>query len=359
VIEQIGQIFSADHTMLIPAVVLMVTVGVLFILNHFLREYWETRKFQFQFTMLILTLISGVMIIIVLPFSDTLRGQLLTLLGVLLSASIAFSSTTFIGNILAGLMLKVIKNIKLGDFITVSDVTGRATEMSLLHVEVQTEQSDLVMIPNILMVTQPVKVVRSSGTIISIDVSLGYDIERSKISALLCLAVDDAGLSDGFVQIRELGDFSITYRAAGRVKDTLSLLSVKSNLYGYALDRLHGAKIEIVSPNFMNTRTVQDIQIIPKKSSRSAVEKSDGNVEKLIFEKAEKALAITNITTELHSLSLALENKEEPLADAERENAESKIEQLKVELKIKQELLDEDDIAPAKADYSSSSQLPS
>jgi hypothetical protein len=47
------------------------------------------------------------------------------------------------------------------------------------------------------------------------------------------------------------------------------------------------------------------------------------------------------------------------LADAERENAESKIEQLKVELKIKQELLDEDDIAPAKADYSSSSQLPS
>ncbi|MFT6114030.1 MAG: hypothetical protein ACJA10_000967 [Oleispira sp.] len=113
----------------------------------------------------------------------------------------------------------------------------------------------------------------------------------------------------------------------------MSLLSVKSNLYGYALDRLHGAKIEIVSPNFMNTRTVQDIQIIPKKQSRSAVLKSDGNVEKLIFEKAEKASAITHITTELHTLSLAFENKEEPLADA--------------------------DIAPAKADYSSSSQLPS
>jgi small conductance mechanosensitive channel len=210
-----------------------------------------------------------------------------------------------------------------------------------------------------LMVTQPVKVVRSSGTIISIDVSLGYDIERSKISELLCLAVDDAGLSESFVQIRELGDFSITYRAAGRVKDTLSLLSVKSSLYGYALDRLHGAKIEIVSPNFMNTRTVQDIQIIPKKSSRSAVEKSDGNVGELIFEKAEKASAINNITTELHKLSVALDNDEEPLAESDRESNESKIEQLKVELKIKQELLDEDDIAPEKADHSSSSQLPS
>jgi Skp family chaperone for outer membrane proteins len=104
---------------------------------------------------------------------------------------------------------------------------------------------------------------------------------------------------------------------------------------------------------------VQDIQIIPKKSSRSAVEKSDGNVGELIFEKAEKASAINNITTELHKLSVALDNDEEPLAESDRESNESKIEQLKVELKIKQELLDEDDIAPEKADHSSSSQLPS
>ena len=357
--EQVSQIFSADNKVLILIAVVLTMVGILFSLNRFLREYWETRKFQFQLTMLILTLITGVMIIVVLPISDTLRGQLLTLLGVLFSASIAFSSTTFIGNILAGLMLKVIKNIKLGDFITVSDVTGRATEMSLLHVEVQTEQSDLVTIPNILMVTQPVKVVRSTGTIISVDVSLGYDIERSKISGLLCLAVEDAGLSDGFVQIRELGDFSVTYRAAGRVKDTLSLLSVKSSLYGYVLDRLHGAKIEIVSPNFMNTRTVQDVHIIPKKSSHAPVENSDGSVEKIIFEKAEKASAITNMATELDKLSAALADKEEPLAEAERETAESKIEQLKVELKIKKELLDEDETAPEEAVITSSESISS
>lgn len=342
--ELINLIVFADSKVLIPISVLLGMAALLFILNRFLREYWSTRKFQFQLTMLILTLVSGVLIIIVLPFSDTLRGQLLTLFGVLLSASIAFSSTTFIGNILAGFMLKVIKNIKLGDFITVSDVTGRATEMSLLHVEIQTEQSDLVTIPNILMVTQPVKVIRSTGTIISIDVSLAYDVERSKISELLCLAVEDAGLSDGFVQIRELGDFSVTYRAAGRIKDTLSLLSVKSSLYGYVLDRLHGAKIEIVSPNFMNTRTVQDIDIIPKQTRHSSVEKNESKAEKIIFEKADKASAITNITTELDQLTAILANKEEPIKRAEREKIESKIDQLKADLKVKKELLDEDDI---------------
>lgn len=344
--EQIIQLFSVDNKMFILILVVLGIVSVLFSLTHFFREYWETRRFQFQLTMLILSLFSCVLIIIVLPTNETLRGQLLTLFGVLFSASIAFSSTTFIGNILAGFMLKVIKNIKLGDYITVNDVTGRATEMSLLHVEIQTEQSDLVTIPNMIMVTQPVKVVRSTGTIVSVDVSLGYDISRSKIAELLCLAVEDAGLTDSFVQIRELGDFSVTYRAAGRISDTSALLSVKSNLYGAVLDRLHGAKIEIVSPTFMNTRTVQDIQMIPKGYKHSAKESNDGSAEKVIFEKAEKASAVSNTQIEIEKLAAALERKEEPISDEEKKITEEKIEQLKVELKIKEDQLGEDEVKP-------------
>lgn len=342
--EKITQLFSADNEMIILTLVLLGIITVLFSLNHFLREYWESRRFQFQLTMLVLSLLSCVLVIIVLPINETLRGELLTLFGVLLSASIAFSSTTFIGNILAGFMLKVIKNIKLGDYITVNDVTGRTTEMSLLHIEVQTEQSDLVTIPNTVMVTQPVKVVRSTGTIISVDISLGYDVPRSKISELLCLAVEDAGLTDSFVQIRELGDFSVTYRAAGRITDTSALLSIKSNLYGAVLDRMHGAKIEIVSPNFMNTRTVQDVQMIPKGQKHSPKENSDGSVEKIIFEKAEKASAISNIQLEIEKLAAQLEDKEEPVSDEQKNSAVTKIEQLKVELKIKEEQIQEDEV---------------
>lgn len=354
--EQIDQLFSFDNKMLILTFVVLGIITVLFSLNHFLREYWESRRFQFQLTMLILTLFSCVLVIIVLPINETLRGQLLTLFGVLFSASIAFSSTTFIGNILAGFMLKVIKNIKLGDYITVNEVTGRATEMSLLHVEIQTEQSDLVTIPNMIMVTQPVKVVRSTGTIISVDVSLGYDVSRSKIADLLCLAVEDAGLTDSFVQIRELGDFSVTYRAAGRISDTSALLSIKSNLYGAVLDRMHGAKIEIVSPNFMNTRTVQDVQMIPKAQKHTPKENSDGSVEKIIFEKAEKASAISNIQTEIEKLAAQLGDKKEPVSEEQKQSAAAKIDQLKVELKIKEEQLIEDDENPET--YSSSSQSP-
>jgi small-conductance mechanosensitive channel len=316
---------------------------LLALLNRHLRKYWEKRKFQFQFLMLCLTVIAIVVIIIVLPLSDALRGQLLSLFGILLSAAIAFASTTFIGNILAGVMLRVIKNIKLGDYITVDNITGRATEMNLLHVEVQTEQSDLVTIPNIHMVTYPVKVVRSSGTIVSIDISLGYDISRQQISKQLCLAAEDAGLTDGFVQIRNLGDFSITYRIAGHLQDTSNLLSVRANLHTTVLDRLHADNIEIVSPSFMNTRAIKEQPIIP---SNQVVEEevSDNKLEKLAFEKAQMASSVTNAQTVIDQLTSELELGKGSLSKQDRAAIEEKLKVSNDQLNEEQERLKKQDV---------------
>ena len=309
---------------------------LLALLNRYLRKFWEKRKFLFQLLMLCLTLVTIVGIIIALPLSDALRGQLLTLLGILLSAAIAFASTTFIGNILAGVMLRVIKNIKLGDYITVDNITGRATEMNLLHVEVQTEQSDLVTIPNIHMVTYPVKVVRSSGTIVSIDISLGYDISRQQISKQLCLASEDAGLTDGFVQIRNLGDFSVTYRIAGHLQDTSNLLSVRANLHNAVLDRLHADNIEIVSPSFMNTRAIKEQPIIPTPHLMEE-EISSNKLEELAFEKAEMASSISKVETAIEQLSTELELGKETLSNQDRELIEEKLRILNGQLNEEQE----------------------
>ena len=59
------------------------------------------------------------------------------------------------------------------------------------------------------------KVVRASGTIVSIEVSLGYDASRPAIKESLIAAADSIGLEQPFVQLRDLGDFSVTYRIAG------------------------------------------------------------------------------------------------------------------------------------------------
>ena len=227
------------HAFLPALATIAVVVLVLFVVHWVLRRRWQDdpdAQFRFQLIMLALTLAGCLAVIVDLPISETLRGQLLSLIGILLSAAIALSSTTFIGNIMAGIMLKALRKVRPGQFIIVGGVTGRVTEMKLLHAEVQTELRDLVTVPYMYMVTQPLQIVRSSGTIITAEVSLGYDVAYQQIFDVLRRATAQAGLSDGFVQVRELGDFSVTYRAAGLLLDVDSLISARSRLREAMLD---------------------------------------------------------------------------------------------------------------------------
>ena len=177
--------------------------------------------------------------------SETATGQLLSLIGILLSAAIALSSTTLIGNAMAGLMPRSVKSFHLGDFVRIGDHFGRVTEHGLFHVEIQTEDRDLTTLPNLYMVTNPVKVTLSSGTIVSAEVSLGYDIPNGKVEDCLKDAASNAGLSDPFVLITDLGDFSVSYRISGMLTEVRHLISVQSRLRRMMLDGLHRSAITI------------------------------------------------------------------------------------------------------------------
>ncbi len=299
---------------------LAVLLGVVLALagiNTVLRRRWRSKpelQFRFQLIMLALTLAGLIALLVALPVSETLRGQLLSLLGILLSASIALASTTFIGNVMAGVMLRLIQNARPGDFISVGDLSGRITEMDLLHTELQTEDRDLVTVPNLLMVTQPLRRVRASGTIVSCEVSLGYDVPRKRIASLLVEASAAAGLEEGFVQVRQLGDFSVTYRVAGLLSDTTHLISTRSKLREAVLDHLHGADIEIVSPNFMNTRALGENQrTLPQaEASPAGVEDaSSGEAEAVAFDKADEAASVEQLRSALKDREAALEDEKD------------------------------------------------
>ena len=192
------------------------------------------------------------------------KSSITSLIGIVLSAVLGLSATTFIGNALAGIALKLRKSFKPGDFITVNDVFGRVTEQGLFHTEVQGIDRDLISLPNMTLATNSVKVTRSSGTFINVDCSLGYDVNRLKIEEALLKAAKDSDLIEPFVHILSLGDFSIVYRVHGLLKDVKSIVSAKSRLTGSVIDALHDAGIEIVSPNFMNQKPIGDTALYPK-----------------------------------------------------------------------------------------------
>jgi hypothetical protein len=223
----------------------------------------------------------------------------------LVSAAIALSSTTFLGNMMAGVLLRVVRSFRPGDFIRVEGHFGRVSEQGLLHTEIQTEDRDLVTLPNLFLVTHPVRVIRASGTVVSADVSLGYDVSHRRVQTALLKAAAAAGLAEPFVQIIELGDFSIAYRVAGILTEVKQLLTVRSRLRAAVLDHLHGADIEIVSPRFQNQRLVaEDARFMPPREPEPAGAATSREIfpEELIFDKADQAESLTRLRAAHQSL---------------------------------------------------------
>jgi small conductance mechanosensitive channel len=296
---------------LLPGLATLVVVGaVLATINYVLTRRFGAHpraRFRIQVVMLLLTLVGLLAVILVISRNDPeMRGQLLGFVGILLSATIALSSTTFLGNGLAGVLLRVVASFRTGDFISVGDNFGRVSERSLLHTEIQTEDRDLTTLPNLYLVTNPVRVVRTSGTIVSATVSLGYDVPRTTVEEALIEAAGSVDLGDPFVQILDLGDFSITYRIAGLLTEVKHLLSTRSALRASILDTLHGNGIEIVSPNFMNTRALErGVAILPPESRvASSSAPTDARApESVVFDKAEEAERIEDLMSRRKQLA--------------------------------------------------------
>jgi len=285
-------------------------------------------------------LAGAIAIILALPLGDSLRGQITSLIGIVLSAVLALSSATFIGNALAGIMLRAVNSFRAGDFIRVTDHFGRVTERGLFHTEIQTENRDLLTLPNLFLATNPVKVTRSSGTFISGICSLGYDVNHKKIEQALIKATEMAELKDGFVRIQELGDFSVVYQVYGMISDIKTILSAESRLNGMILDALHEADIEIVSPNFMNQRQVGDTVFIPTKM-RAINKKSQDSPEDKIFDKADEAESVEKQKQLIRDTEEKIKELADALKAAEDEEAKAKIQGTITQLKgIKERMID-------------------
>ena len=237
----------------------------------------------------LIVLFGALSFILALPIDGSLKGQILSFLAIVISAGIALSSTTVLGNLMAGLMNNAMKRFRNGDLIKIENMHGRVTKTSTFHTEIQLEDSNFMTIPNLYIASYPVKLIRKANTVVSTNVSLGYDVARVKIENALKEAAIATGLTDPYVYITSLGDFSVVYRIHGFLEDSSKYFSTSSMLNAMVMDVLHAKEIEIVSPSFMNQRKVEGQVFIPKISREKIVPSNESSPEELIFDEAIKS----------------------------------------------------------------------
>ena len=309
-----------------------------------LAHYWliarepnlgsETRLPR-QIIMLLGTVAVIILVVIVAPLTEGTRNQTLSIIGLGIFAVIAFSSTSFVTNFMAAITLRVTKPFNIGDFVTVRDSFGKVSERGLFDTEIQTENRELVSMPNSLFVLTPVKVTRRSGVIISSTLSLGYDTHHAKIEPLLLLAARAAELDDPYVQILGLDDISVCYRVSGMLLDVKTLLSSRSKLNQCVLDSLHRSQIEIMTPTV--TRHINQplhMKQIPA-DTRLTAAPAQLAAEDIAFDKADRAqaneLQQQNLNREIEKLTNHLKQTAGLEPDA-KASIEALVAQLEAEL---------------------------
>ncbi len=276
--------------------------------------------------------IAVLVIVVLLPISNETQGQILSLLGVVLTAVIALSSTSFVSNAMAGIMLHITQPFRPGDYVRIKDEFGRVTKRTLIHTQIQTEWRDFTTLPNLFLTTNPFTVMHRDGTIISAEVSIGYDEPYTEIEDLLLKASAAAGLEEPFVLVQELLDHAVLYRVCGFLSEMKTPLSSRSNLRKQVLEQLHGNGVEIVSPSFMNQRRLDPQQtVIPEQPvlhQQKTAKAEDTVPEERIFDQAEQAASLAEIRQRHEETRQEIKSEKahlKTLGNGERQSTQKKI----------------------------------
>ncbi|PTN08199.1 small-conductance mechanosensitive channel [Mangrovibacterium marinum] len=317
-------VFKLMESMMTPTVVMLLVV-VLLILNRWIFNRMRSAASERSITRgaisFVIVLAGLLAFLLVLPVEKSLKGQLLGFLGIVLSAGIALSSTTVLGNLIAGIMNNSMNRFRNGDLIRIGDLHGRVTKKSIFHTEIQLEDSNFITVPNLYIANNPVKLIRKTNSVLATTVSLGYDLPRAQVEKALKEAALAAGLSDPYVYITGLGDFSVVYKVHGFLDDSGKYFSASSLLNAMVMDKLHEAKIEIVSPAFMYQRRADDKVFVPRQLAADRGEADRSSPEDQVFDeaiKSEKIEAKKDYLREIDRQQEALKEQLKQLKD-ERE----------------------------------------
>ncbi|MDK2892103.1 mechanosensitive ion channel domain-containing protein [Methanohalophilus sp.] len=281
--------------------IFLITIVLILLLQYFFRKIpiFKIDPLIRNTLLVIVSFIGLMLLIFTLPISGESKQVIVSAIGIVVGATVALSSTTFVSNGMSGIMLRIAQPFSIGDYIRSGDVFGRVSRKNLLYTEVQSIDRDIITIPNLKLMSNPLTTILSSGTIISTTVSLGYENSHDIIEKALLDAAKKAGLENPFVHILELGDFSVTYKVGGLLKDVSSLLTDKSNFNKAVIDSLHESKIEIVSPAFMNQRVFPDNHLfIPRVVKKADIHTAEEDYmikkspEDVIFDLANEAEVI-------------------------------------------------------------------
>jgi len=191
-----------------------------------------------------------------LPYSDTQAFQGISLfIGVIFS----LSSSTAIGNLVAGLVITYMRPFRIGDRIKIGENVGIVVEKNAVVVRIQTDKKEFITFPNITILTSNITNYSYSkesgnGLIVNSKITYNYAVDWRKIHELLISAAKKTQYieetPEPFVLQRSLDDFYCVYEINAYTKEIVKVMQVYSELHKNIQDAFREAGLDMTAPHY-------------------------------------------------------------------------------------------------------------
>ncbi|HKQ15690.1 MAG TPA: mechanosensitive ion channel domain-containing protein [Steroidobacteraceae bacterium] len=209
----------------------------------------------YQIVRILLILLALVIAYPYLPGSGSAAFQGLSIFAGLM---LSLGASSAMASLIAGYTVTYRRAFRVGDRITVGDLTGEVCEVRLLVTHLRTSKNEEVVVPNSLVLQSHVvnysKLARSHGLILHTTVSIGYETPWRQVEAMLLLAAERTdGVSRDpapFVLEKALGDFAVSYELNAYVDSTQQLPQRYAELHRHVLDVFNEYGVQIMTPAY-------------------------------------------------------------------------------------------------------------
>lgn len=157
----------------------------------------------------------GLLIAMTVIFPGVTPANILAVLG-LGSVAVGFAFKDIFENFLAGVLIMLRKQMRIGDMIECQDVQGRVEAISLRDTRLRHLSNELVIVPNAYLFKNPVKVLTQKQVRrYTVDVGVAYDVDLDAAQTVIMDAVRACDLVEKDRKVeafaREFGDSSINF----------------------------------------------------------------------------------------------------------------------------------------------------
>jgi small-conductance mechanosensitive channel len=171
---------------------------------------------------------------------------------------LSLGASSAMASLIAGYTVTYRRAFRVGDRITIGDLTGEVCDVRLLVTHLRTAKNEEVVVPNSLVLQSHVvnysKLAHSYGLILYTTVSIGYETPWRQVEAMLQLAAErtEGILREPapFVLEKSLGDFAVTYELNAYVDSTKQLPQRYAELHRQVLDVFNEYGVQIMTPAY-------------------------------------------------------------------------------------------------------------